>query len=55
VQYLKIAKTNLRAICKVEDYRWDLPQDVVMPVSVLDENDVEVFHADITMHVSYRK
>lgn len=55
VQYLKIAKTNLRAVCKVEDYSWDSPQDVVMPVSVLDEHDVEVFHADITMRISCKK
>ena len=55
VQYIKIAKTNLRAICRIDSYDWDSPQDVIMPVSVLDENDVEVFHADITMRVSNRK
>ncbi len=55
VQYLKMAKTDLRAVCKLEKYDWQGKQDVIMPVSVYDTNDVEVFHADITMRVSPRK
>ena len=55
VKYQKMAKTHLRAVCKVDDYQWDEEQDVVMPVGVFDTNGVEVFHADITMRVSARK
>ncbi|GAB2518876.1 hotdog fold domain-containing protein [Microbulbifer agarilyticus] len=55
VKYLKMAKTDLRAVCQVEDYQWDSAQDVVMPVSVLDTNNEEVFHADITMRISPKK
>ena len=55
VKYQKMAKTDLRAVCKVDDYQWDEEQDVVMPVGVFDTNGVEVFHADITMRVSARK
>ncbi|WP_226702726.1 hotdog fold domain-containing protein [Microbulbifer elongatus] len=55
VQYLKMAKTDLRAVCKVDDFYWDSAQDVVMPVSVFDTNGEEVFHADITMRISPKK
>lgn len=55
VQYLKMAKTDLRAVCKVEDFSWNDAQDVVMPVGVFDLNDQEVFHADITMRISAKK
>jgi len=55
VQYLKMAKTNLRAICEYPDYENITAGDVVMPVGVFDENGVEVFHADITMRVSAKK
>jgi len=55
VQYLKMAKTNLRAVCKVDSYDWQGKQDVIMPVCVYDTNNEEVFHADITMRVSPKK
>ncbi|TQV80042.1 DUF4442 domain-containing protein [Exilibacterium tricleocarpae] len=55
VQYLKMAKTDLRAVCKVEGYQWQGTRDVIMPVSVFDTNDIEVFHADITMRISPRR
>lgn len=55
VKYLKMAKTDLRAVCKVEDFQWEEAQDVVMPVGVFDTNGVEVFHADITMRISPKK
>jgi acyl-coenzyme A thioesterase PaaI-like protein len=55
VQYLKIAKTDLRAVCQVERYDWNVPQDIVMPVSVYDTSNVEVFHADIMMRISPRE
>lgn len=55
VKYLKMAKTDLRAVCQVSDFHWHTAQDVVMPVCVYDKNDVEVFHADITMRISAKK
>ncbi|WP_406827856.1 hotdog fold domain-containing protein [Microbulbifer sp. ARAS458-1] len=55
VQYLKMAKTDLRAVSRVDDFHWDSAQDVVMPVSVFDTNGEEVFHADITMRISPKK
>lgn len=55
VKYQKMAKTDLRAVCKVDDFHWNEDQDVEMPVGVFDSNGVEVFHADITMRVSARK
>jgi acyl-coenzyme A thioesterase PaaI-like protein len=55
VKYLKMAKTDLLAVCKAEHYHWDEAQDVVLPVSLLDTNNEEVFNAKITMRVSARK
>ena len=55
VKYLKLAKTDLRAVCHVDDYQWTSAQDVIMPVGVFDTNGVEVFHADITMRISEKK
>lgn len=55
VQYLKMAKTDLRAVCEVPAYDWEDACDVVMPVSVTDTNGVEVFHADITMRISPKR
>ena len=50
VQYLKMAKTDLRAVCKLDKFDWEETGDVVLPVCVYD-----VFHADITMRISSRK
>lgn len=55
VQYLAMAKTDLRAVCQVPQFDWSEPQDVVMPVGVFDTFGEEVFHADITMRISMRK
>ncbi|MEM7053693.1 MAG: hotdog fold domain-containing protein [Pseudomonadota bacterium] len=55
VQYVKLAKTDLRAICEVSSYDWESTQDVVMPVSVTDTHGIEVFHADITMRISPKR
>jgi acyl-coenzyme A thioesterase PaaI-like protein len=54
VQYLKLAKTDLRAVSELADFDWQEPGDVIIPVSVFDTNDVEVFHADIKMRISER-
>lgn len=55
VKYLKIARTDLIAICEVDSYDWEEAQDVVMPVGVYDAAGVEVFHADITMRISAKR
>ncbi len=55
VQYLKMAKTDLRIVCEIDQYDWHEPQDVVMPVGVFDDSGEKVFHADISMRVSEKK
>lgn len=55
VKYLKMAKTNLRAVCKLDKYDWEEDGDRVMPVCVYDTSGEEVFHADITMRMSRKK
>ena len=52
VQYLKMAKTNLVATCKIEQWDWEGKQDIVMPVSITDTHGEEVFRADISMRIS---
>lgn len=52
VQYLKIAKTDLRIICKIDKFDWEKAEDVVLPVDVYDTKHNKVFHADITMRIS---
>ena len=55
VRYQKIARTDLRAICKLPESRIFEEGEVVMPVSVLDTAGVEVFAADVTMRVTRKK
>lgn len=55
VRYQKIARTDLKAVCRVDSYSWEDPGDVVLPAGVFDTNGDEVFHADITMRISARK
>ena len=55
VEYLKIAKTDLKAVCKISTEGLDTPQELPMTVQVTDTNDAEVFRAVITMHISERK
>ena len=55
VEYLKIAKTDLKAVCEISTEDLDNPQELPMTVHVKDTNDAEVFRAVITMHISKRK
>lgn len=56
VQYLAKANSHVRAVCTIDDYaEWTEAGDKVVAVSILDENDVEVVHADITMYISPSK
>jgi len=52
VKYLKIAKTDLRAVCKIDKYDWETAQDVIVPVGLFDTTGTEVFHAEIAMRIS---
>lgn len=55
VQYLKIAKSDLRVICKIDKFDWSDAQDVIMPVDIFDKEHNKVFHADITMRISQKR
>ncbi len=55
VSYLKIAKTDLKAVCNISLEDLEEPGDFPMTVIVTDTNGVEVFNAVITMHISARK
>ena len=54
VEYLKIAKTDLKATCEISTKDLDKPQELPMTVHVTDTNNVEVFRAVIAMHISAR-
>lgn len=52
VEYLKLAKTDLKAICSVSEQDLNKPQHLEIPVHVYDINDQLVFRAVITMYIS---
>lgn len=54
VKYQKMAKTDLKAICKISEYQNLEVGDHVLPVSVIDTQGIEVFNAQIKMRVSER-
>jgi len=55
VEYLKIARTDLKAVCEISTEGLDEPQELPMTVHVTDTSEEEVFRAVITMHLSKRK
>lgn len=55
VEYLKIAKTDLKATCKISTDGLDTPQELPMTVHVSDSNGAEVFRAVIRMYLSKKK
>jgi len=55
VSYLKIATTNLKAICTAPVEDMATVGELPMTVRVTDANRQEVLHAVITMHLSERK
>ena len=55
VEYLKIAKTDLKAVCEIPTEGLDELKELPMTVHVTDKNDVEVFRAVINMHLSKKK
>ena len=52
VQYLKIAKTDLKATCEISTDSLESVQELPMTVHVSDTKGTEVFTAVITMHIS---
>ena len=54
VDYLKVAKTDLKAICELGEVDWQ-SQDLPLTVNVTDTNDVLVFQAVITMYISPKR
>jgi acyl-coenzyme A thioesterase PaaI-like protein len=54
VDYLKMAKTDLTAVCEISTKGLETPQELPMTVHVTDTNGVEVFRAVIMMYISAR-
>ncbi len=54
IRYLGLAKTNLIAECKIDDWNWREQQDVLLKITVCDESGNIVSEADIPMYVSPR-
>ena len=52
VEYLKIARTDLKAMCQISTEGLEHPQELPMTVHVMDTSKAEVFRAVITMHIS---
>ena len=55
VEYLKIARTDLKAMCEISTEGLDHPQELPMTVHVTDTSKAEVFRAVITMHISEKR
>lgn len=55
VDYLAIAKSDLRAVCEVPLAGLDAPRELPITVNVTDTGGKEVFRAVITMHLSPKK
>jgi len=55
VEYLKIARSDLKAVCEISTESLDNPQELPMTVHVKDTSEAEVFRAVIMMHLSKKK
>ena len=55
IEYLRIAKTGLKAVCEISNTVWNEKKDVPVTVSVTDAHGAEVVRATIQMHVSIKK
>jgi acyl-coenzyme A thioesterase PaaI-like protein len=55
VEYLKIARTDLNAVCEISTEGLDHPQDLPMTIHVTDSSGEAVFRAVITMYISEKK
>lgn len=54
IEYLKPARSDIRAVATLDKSAWPGKEDVEVPVSVTDADGTEVVRARITMHVSHR-
>jgi acyl-coenzyme A thioesterase PaaI-like protein len=54
IRYLGLARTDLVAECRIENWNWTTAQDVVLMVCVKDASGSVVSEADIPMYVSPR-
>ncbi len=54
VEYLKKAKGILEATCRI-DGNTIQEGDLVLPISIMNRDDKEVFHAEITFYISKKK
>ncbi len=55
VKYLAKAKTSLRGIADGHQIDWSIPGDKEIPVSILDDDGLEVCSVTITVKVSLKK
>ena len=55
VSYLKMAKTDLKAVCEIPLDDLNQPGEFPMTVHLTDKKGTEVFCAVITMHLSLKK
>ncbi len=55
VSYLKIASTDLTAVCQIPPQHLKTPGDIPLGVKVLDINGVMVFNAEINIYLTSRK
>lgn len=55
VEYLKVARTDLTASCRIEETVWQDAMELPLVVEVVDTNGILVLRATITMHVSRKK
>lgn len=55
VDYLKIARTDLTAVCEISTDELARPRELPLAVHVTDTNTEEVFRAVIAMHLSTKK
>ena len=55
VEYLKVARSDLTASCRLEVNEWQDSMALPVIVEVFDTNKVMVLRATITMHVSPKK
>jgi acyl-coenzyme A thioesterase PaaI-like protein len=55
IRYLDLAKSDLVAECRIEEYDWHDRQDVILQLAVTDVNGKRVSEAEIPMYVSPRR
>ena len=55
VEYLQVAKTDLKAVCALQEVKWEGSFDLPITVDVTDKANNVVFRAVIAMYVSPKK